>query len=149
MPYPDSIKTIRELKEYNKLPLEERQRLYREDIINFYNNLKPFEGNQNKIPNIPAIGEWFTKEIYDEVVVPNLIRCGAIPKSELKIGQWYIGDTRNTERAMWDGKEFVHERCKWNSWFKDGVNHFEDYNGYALFVPIKEIDKPEDLHCEF
>ncbi|MCH5167355.1 MAG: hypothetical protein J1F35_05620 [Erysipelotrichales bacterium] len=149
MPYPSYIKTNKELQEYNKLPIEERQRLWKEDAIDFYNNLKPFDGNVNKIPDIPAVGEWFTKEIYDEVVIPNLIRCGAISKKDLKIGQWYIGDTRNADKAMWNGKQFVYERCKWNSWFIDEVNHFEDENGYAFFVPIKEIDKPEDLHCEF
>ena len=128
---------------------EEKINNYRKNLIEYYSKLEPFEGDKNKIPDIPQVNEWCTKEIYDEVVVPNLIRCGAIPKKNLKIGQWYIGDTRNAERAMWDGKEFIYERCKWNSWFKDEVNHFEDDDGYALFVPIKEIDKPEDLHCEF
>lgn len=128
---------------------EEKIENYRKNLIEEFSKLESFDGDSEKIPNIPQIGEWFTKEIYDEVVIPNLIRCGAISKKDLKIGQWYIGDTRNTERAMWNGSQFIYERCKWNSYFKDEVNHFEDDNGYALFVPIKEIDKPEDLHCDF
>lgn len=128
---------------------EEKIELYRDNIIKAFLSLEPFGNDPEKIPSIPQVSEWCSKEIYDEVVIPNLIRCGAIPKKDLKIGQWYIGDTRNTERAMWDGSQFVYERCKWNNYFKDEVNHFEDDNGYALFVPIKEIDKPEDLHCDF
>jgi hypothetical protein len=99
----------------------------------YWEGLKPFE-NQNDIPDIPRCEETF----YKEVVVPNLIRCGAIPKKDLEVGAWYIGDTRNTDRARWTGTEFEYVRCKWGSTFMDTVNHFEDDNGYALFVPIKK-----------
>lgn len=99
----------------------------------YWESLKPFE-NQNDIPDIPKCEETF----YKEVVVPNLIRCGAIPKKDLEVGAWYIGDTRNTDRARWTGTEFEYVRCKWGSTFMDTVNHFEDDNGYALFVPIKK-----------
>lgn len=126
-----------------------KEEKYQKRIVETFINLKPFGDDPNKIPNIPQVGKWCPKEIYDEIVIPNLIRCGAIPKSKLKIGQWYIGVTRNTNYAMWNGKEFVYERCKYNVWFKDKVNHFEDDNGYALFIPIREIDKPENLHCKF
>lgn len=123
---------------------EKKKRL--EHLKEIFENLKPFE-TEDDIPNIPVVdGE---PEFYKEVVVKNLIRCGAIPKSELEIGAWYIGDTRNTDKAMWNGKEFAYERCKWNMWFKDEVNHFEDDNGYALFVPLKKIDKPNDLHLNW
>lgn len=31
-------------------------------------------------------------------------------------------------------------RSKWGNTFEDEVNHFEDDNHYALFVPIKQLD---------
>lgn len=134
----------------DKRTLEEKIKDYRENQINLWTNLKPFDGDDEKIPSLPvADGKWFTKELYDEYVIPNLIRCGAIPKCHLKIGQWYKGDTRNASQAVWNGKTFDHERFKMGFWFKDDVNHFEDDNGYALFVPLKEIPTPTNLHVKF
>lgn len=123
---------------------------YQNRLKEAWTNLEPFDGDEKKIPSLPVVdGKWCTKEIWDEYVLPSLIRCGAIPKCKLKVGQWYIGDTRNTSRAMWNGKTFDHERFKMGFWFKDDVNHFEDDNGYALFVPLTEIPTPTDLHVEF
>ena len=73
---------------------------------------------------------------YKECVVKNFIRCGAIPKSELEIGETYIGNCRNASEATWLGNYFQYNRTKFGITYKDKINHFEDDNGFDLFVPI-------------
>ena len=87
------------------------------------------------IPDIPCME---TPEDYQEYVVKNFIRCGAIPKKNLIIGKTYIGSCRNTDEATWDGTQFIYDRTKYGIVFKDRINHFEDDNGFDLFIPIKE-----------
>lgn len=106
----------------------------------FWENLEPFK-DQHDIPDIPIFESNEEEEFYKDVVIPNLVRCGAIPKKDLEIGAEYIGDTRNTDTARWNGKVFEYTRYKMGFTFTDTVNHFEDDNGYALFVPLKKIEK--------
>ena len=108
-----------------------------ERIKEWFNELEPFEGDTNKIPPIPKT----TEKIYKEVVIPNLIRCGAIPKKDLIIGQTYLGDCRNAEKAVWKGDHFTYRRIKFGMEFDEDINHFEDDNGYDLFVPIALEEK--------
>lgn len=107
-----------------------------EEAIKRFKELKPFKCADD-IPDIPIVSE----RVYKDVVVPNLIRCGAIPKKDLVVGATYEGDTRNTDRAKWDGEKFVYTRYKWGFPYEDECNHFEDDDGYALFVPIKMIEE--------
>lgn len=93
--------------------------------------MKPFK-NVNDIPDIPIID----KELYNEYLIPNFIRCGAIPKKDLIIGKTYKGSCRNASEATWNGKVFVYKRIKFNREYDEEINHFEDDNGYDLFVPI-------------
>ena len=72
--------------------------------------------------------------------VPKLIEAGAIPKKDLIIGKEYLGSCRNSERAIWNGKCFEYERYKWGTTYIDKINHFEDDDGYDLFVPIKLLE---------
>lgn len=106
----------------------------------FWDGLEPFK-DQYDIPDIPIFENDDEKKFYNDIVIPNLIRCGAIPKKDLEIGAEYIGDTRNTDTARWNGKVFEYTRHKMGFTFTDTVNHFEDDNGYALFVPLKKIEK--------
>lgn len=103
----------------------------------YWESLKHFE-NEHDIPDIPMCGTNKKREFYNDVIVPNLIRCGAIAKKDLEVGAWYIGDSRNTERAKWNGKEFEYVRHKLGYTFTDTMNHFEDDNDCTLFVPIKK-----------
>ena len=77
--------------------------------------------------------------------VPKLIGAGAIPKKDLVDGQYYAGDHRNATIARWDANQnkFIYMRTKWNATFEDDCNHFEDDDGYALFVPIKTATEEE------
>lgn len=104
------------------------------EIITFFKNKKPFK-TVDDIPGIPVV----PKEIYDGVIVKELIRCGAIPKEKLVPGKDYLGTCRNASIATWVGNHFLYERTKFGDTFNERINHFQDDNGSDLFVPIKEI----------
>ena len=65
----DRIKKILKEKHDNRL----------KDIIAWFTDMKPFRGTDD-IPEVPIV----EPEIYQSVIIPNLIRCGAIPKKDLK-----------------------------------------------------------------
>ena len=100
----------------------------------YFENLKPFK-SVDDIPDVPRV----SAEEYESVIVPNLIRCGAIPKSELEVGATYKGSCRNSSEATWTGTEFKYRRYKWGSYYTDTINHFQDDDGYDVFVPIEKI----------
>ena len=72
--------------------------------------------------------------------IPNFIWCGAIPKTQLEVGKTYIGSCRNASEATWKGDHFTYKRYKFGNTFEEDINHFEDDDGYDLFVPIKLKD---------
>lgn len=113
---------------------EKKGKLFMSLIIDYekmFNELEPFT-DIDSIPYIPAVD----KEMYDKVIIPNLIRCGAIPKENLIVGETYIGSCRNASEAVWDGEEFEYQRYKYGFVFSEKINHFQDDNGSDLFVPI-------------
>lgn len=89
----------------------------------------------NGIINVPKMK---SREDYEKYVIKNFIRCGAIAKKDLVIGKVYVGSCRNTEEATWLGEYFEYNRKKFGIVFKEKINHFEDDNGFDLFVPLKE-----------
>jgi hypothetical protein len=100
-------------------------------MIERFNNMKPFK-TVDDIPEVPIVD----KDIYNTVIIPNLIRCGASPKRNLIIGRTYVGDCRNAQEGVWDVQIFVIKRYKFGDIFDDTVDHFEDDRGYDVFVPI-------------
>ena len=106
-------------------------------VLEYWANREPFK-DEDDIPSIPVV----SSEDYADIIVPNIIRCGGIPKKELVIGETYIGDCRNSNEAEWNGKKFVYQRTKFGFTYPEEINHFEDDDGYDLFVPIK-IKKSE------
>lgn len=129
------------LSQYNLEEIRERFRKDKEEfkknripiLTEFWDNIKPFNCPDD-IPDIPILE---TPELYERIVVKNLIRCGAIPKNKLEVGKTYIGACRNAEEAVWNGKEFEYKRYKCGMWYVDTINHFQDDDGYDVFVPIK------------
>ena len=111
--------------------MEERYK----DILEYWKTREPFK-NEDDIPDIPKV----KKEDYDSIIIPNIIRCGGIPKSELVIGKTYIGGCRNASEAIWNGKTFTYKRYKFGDTLCENINHFEDDDGYDLFIPIKLKD---------
>jgi hypothetical protein len=104
----------------------------RENLRDFWLNLKPFQ-TIDEIPDLPKTNEKEWREFY----IPILIKCGAIPKNKLIVGKTYIGACRNATEALWSGTKFYYDRHKFNTTFKEEINHFEDDDGYDLFVPIE------------
>ena len=119
-----------------KQRLLEQKAKEKADRIERFNRLKPFE-TIDDIPDIPRVND---PNIYKEVIVKNLIRCGAIPKDKLEVGATYEGTCRNADKATWNGKYFDYKRYKFGEWEDAKINHFQDDNGYDLFVPIKKVE---------
>jgi len=139
------FKTLQEFQEHHKRMKEDPDyaanftKKKEQDIKDYWNTLKPFQKAED-IPEIPVTNE----EEYENFFKPKLIELGAIPKDQLKDGVWYYGDHRRCHFARWnaDKNEFDYIRYKFGyRW--DTCNHFEDDNGYALFVPIREANPKE------
>lgn len=127
----DNLDEIKIKFEAEKMKLkEEREKRIKE----YWENGLPYFNNPEDVPQLPTVDEKQWKEYY----VPKLIEKGAIPKKDLIDGQIYIGNHRNTTIARWNQEtnKFDHMRYKFG-WMKDVCNHFEDDDGFALFVPIK------------
>jgi hypothetical protein len=115
--------------------LEKNKQERYEYIKTYLTNMKPF--TEDYIPSVPKME---SEEDYKEYVVKNYIRCGAIPKKDLIVGKTYIGDCRNASEATWNGKAFIYSRNKFGFVYDEKINHFEDDNGYDLFVLLKLKD---------
>ena len=108
------------------------------EIIKWLEEMTPF--TEGTIPEPPILD----KELYDKYVIPNFIRCGAIPKDKLVIGETYIGSCRNASEAVWNGKVFTYKRTKFGRTYDEDINHFQDDDGYDVFVPIKIKEDHDD-----
>lgn len=117
-----------------KLKKEKEERY--NTVLNHWKERKPFR-DEDDIPPIPIV----LPKDYEEIIVPNIIRCGGIPKDKLIVGKTYIGDCRNAREAVWDGEKFTYMRTKFGSTYPETINHFQDDDGYDLFVPLKIKDE--------
>ena len=118
----------------DKLKKEKEERY--NTVLNHWKERKPFR-DEDDIPPIPIV----LPKDYEEIIVPNIIRCGGIPKDKLIVGKTYIGDCRNAREAVWDGEKFTYMRTKFGSTYPETINHFQDDDGYDLFVPLKINDE--------
>ena len=115
-----------------KAKMEKWQAEKKEAMVKYWNELKPFL-TPGDVPSIPRVGEKEYKEFY----VPRLIAAGAIPKADLVDNQFYFGEYRNANVGKWIAEKNVFEHWRYKFGFRlDTCNHFEDDNGFALFVPI-------------
>lgn len=134
---PDKKENIKKvLDQLNEKRKEER---YKRKIEYWENLNKKFDD----ILDVPPLN--LRGEDHEKYVIPALIRNGAIPKKDLKDGHFYYGEWRRGNFAVWDKGEntFKIWRNKWNKWYLDKGNHFEDDNNFALFIPIKEITEDQ------
>jgi hypothetical protein len=74
----------------------------------------------------------------EEFVQNTLIKHGAIPLHKLEVGKSYIGECRNASEAVWQGDKFVYKRTKWGNTYVEEINHFQNDDGFDVFVPVKE-----------
>jgi len=121
-----------DIKERFRKAKEERLRIHRES----WENMAQFN-EPDDIPDLPQV----PKEEWENFYIPHLLRCGAIPKDWLEIDAEYIGSCRNSDRAVWKGDHFEYKRYKFGHYYIDKINHFQDDDGYDLFVPIKKVEK--------
>lgn len=114
----------------DKIQKEKEERY--NNTLEYWRNRKPFR-NEDDIPPVPIV----LPKDYEEVIIPNIVRCGGIPKDKLIVGETYIGDCRNAREAVWNGKTFTYMRTKFGTTYPEDINHFQDDDGYDVFVPIK------------
>lgn len=112
-------------------------------IKEYWMELKPFNVAED-IPNLP--------KNLNEFYINKLIELGSIPKNKLTNEFWYYGNYRITNYGRWDEKNQVFHiiRFKFNQHFMEQCNHFENDDGFALFVPLRaatldEIENQERL----
>ena len=122
-----------------KAKIDEEKAERKRRMLEYWNNLPKFEKPED-VPNIPRVDPVEYKEFY----VPKLIGAGAIPKNELVDGQFYFGEYRNANIGRWLAEKQVFEHWRYKFGYRlDDCNHFEDDNGYALFVPIRLANEQE------
>ena len=97
-----------------------------------------------EVPPLPIVD----KKEWEDFYVPILIQLGAITKNKLVVGKRYYGSCRNASVAVWLGDVFEYQRYKFGHAFTEKINHFEDDNGYDLFVPIRELADGEEVDDE-
>lgn len=110
-----------------------------EDIKNIFENLKEIKTHTD-VPNLP-----FTDvDTWSNIIIPNLIKAGAISKDKLEDGKLYYGDYRSSKYGRWcsEKNHFIVNRWKFG-WREDTCNHFEDDDKFALFVPIRLATEDE------
>ena len=108
-----------------------------ERILNWakYLNIKFDTADENNMCYID-VPVCHTKE--EEIFVQDeLIKHGAIPLDKLEVGKTYIGSCRNAREAVWLGDKFEYQRYKFGFTFHEKINHFQNDDGYDVFVPIK------------
>ena len=123
-----------------KINIEEIKNKRQIAIKAFWGALEPFK-TVDDIPELPKVNE----VEWNNFFVPKLIELGAIPKNKLIVGQWYLGNCRNTEAAMWNGQKFIYKIIYFNNeiilkirekFFKDGIKEFK-----KRLLPLKLIKK--------
>ena len=127
----EKILKIIEKQKAENTPEKKHQRM-----IDDLNRMIPFTEDYIPEPPITDI------DTYKNVVIPNFIRCGAIPKDKLIKGKTYIGNCRNADKAIWLGDKFEYTRHKFGASYQETIKHFEEgaYSRFDVFVPIREIN---------
>lgn len=126
-----------------------KEQLYNDlydDMWNLMENLNTEEFLKNYY--FPGI-ERFDKDNLIRIKLPQpipyalyneLFEKGIVRKKDLRKNQYYYGDCRNANVALWNGFEFIYVRCKFGTCFNETINHLEDDNGYDLFIPLYLMD---------
>jgi hypothetical protein len=130
------LKRMKEDPEYKR----EWMQKARQEAKDNFKNIKPMV----LAKDVPDLPHGYDKEEWERYFVPILIERGAIPKKDLVDGEWYYGEHRNCNFAKWNknNNRFDYIRYKFG-YFWDCCNHFEDDDGFALFVPLRKATNQE------
>lgn len=132
--YFNHVKRLKTDPEYKETFLKHKEK----ELKKYWKELKPFNKDTD-VPELPKPLEKF--------FINKLIELGAIPKNKLEKGKWYYGDYRNSNFGKWDGKKFHIIRYSFGFDYWDDCFHFQDDDGFALFVPLREAT-PEEIKNE-
>lgn len=111
-----------------------------QNILSYWQKREPFD-DIDLLPEYPLFNEKtlpHAKEL-QEYVTKRFIELGAIPKKSLIVGHVYAGHCRNAHEAVWKGECFEYMRHKFGCTYPEEINHFEDDDGYDVYVPLKDI----------
>ena len=112
-----------------------RQKLMKENRTKWWKADHIFTSTDD-IPEVPL-----TDDEERKFYIQRLIDFGAIQKKDLIPDHVYLGSCRNTTIATWNGTFFTYSRRKFGMDFDDTIVHFEDDDGFDIFVPIRDITK--------
>ena len=59
-----------------------------------------------------------------------------IKKGDLVVGEVYECDARNFTKGTWDGHTFHYMRFKFNQWFPDTEDHWDDSPPHGTVKPL-------------
>lgn len=92
------------------------------------------------LKDIPEFPNYHSQEEFQQLI-KEYIEAGAIPKDKLISGGWYIGQSRNCSIGQWFSKpgKFYFIKYKMGGKYVDDIPHFQDDNGFDVFVPFKLI----------
>lgn len=92
--------------------------------------------HQDDIPELPVL----SIDDMKQYVWPKLYEAGAIAKKDLIVGHKYLGSCRNAHEAIWkENGTFEYIRYKFGFTYPEEINHFEDDDGYDVYVPIRDL----------
>lgn len=133
--------THEEFKELLKKQLAEEKLKKEKAFREHWENLPKFE-RPDQVPILPT---GIPPEEWKGYYVKKLIEAGAFPKEDLEDCGYYLGDHRRAKVARWNGEKGLFEYWRWKvgNRFIDECNHFEDDDGFALFVPIRKATKEQ------
>lgn len=100
-----------------------------------YEGSEPFT-DPDCMPDFPIADREEDRKWFED----KFIELGAIPKSQLVVGANYLGNCRNASKAKWLGDRFEYQRYKFGFTYSEYINHFQDDDGYDVFVPIKKLE---------
>lgn len=105
-----------------------------QEVQNYWMSLEKFQKAED-VPALPVMNNFYNQR---------LVELGAIPKYKLENDKWYYGEYRNSKLGKWNDntQKFDHYRWKFG-WMKDDCNHFQDDDGFALFVPLRLANEIE------
>lgn len=106
-----------------------------ENLFNKINRIqKNMLKNKAQLPN-PVTKEWIQNVEENNIY---------IMKKDLEIDSFYYGHCRNAILAKWNGKKFTYIRSKFGNEFPEDINHFEDDDGFDLFLPFFKLNEKHE-----